>query len=71
MQVFLSFRAAYFLANFRGLSVSCSKRFVAETVARAISAAAAMKISRRPFVVDFLAGGASDIARDKVIGGGS
>ncbi len=40
---------AYFLANLRELPVSCSKRFVAETVARAISAAAVMKISPAPF----------------------
>jgi len=33
------FWAANFVANLRGLPVSCSKRFVAETVARAISAA--------------------------------
>jgi hypothetical protein len=33
----LSFQEAYFLANLRGLPVSCSKRFVAETVSRAIS----------------------------------
>jgi hypothetical protein len=32
-----------------GLPVSCSKRFVAETVSRAISAAAVMKISPAPF----------------------
>ena len=37
------------LANLRGLPVSCSKRFVAETVSRAISAATVMKISPAPF----------------------
>jgi hypothetical protein len=44
-QYLLSFREAYFLANLRELPLSCSKRFVADTVARAISAAAVMKIS--------------------------
>jgi hypothetical protein len=43
------FLGSYFLANLRGLPVSCSKQFVAETVARAISAAAVMKISPAPF----------------------
>ena len=45
----LSSQEAYFIANLRGLPVSCSKRFVAETVSRAISAAAVMKISLAPF----------------------
>ena len=40
---------AYFLANLRGLPVSCPKRFAAETVLRAISATAVMKISPAPF----------------------
>jgi hypothetical protein len=40
---------AYFVANLRGLPVSRFKRFAAETVARAISAAAVMKISPAPF----------------------
>jgi hypothetical protein len=49
LHMLLSLQEAYFLAYFRGLPVSCSKRFVAETVARAISAAAVMKISPAPF----------------------
>jgi hypothetical protein len=49
LHMLLSLQEAYFLANLRGLPVSCSKRFVAETVARAISPAAVMKISPAPF----------------------
>ena len=49
LHMLLSFWEAYFLANLRGLPVSCPKRFAAETVARAISAATVMKISPAPF----------------------
>jgi hypothetical protein len=49
LHILLSFQEAYFVANLRGLPVSCSKRFVAETVSRAISAAAVMKISPARF----------------------
>jgi hypothetical protein len=49
LHILLSFWEAYFLANLRGLPVSCPKRFAAETVARAISAATVMKISPAPF----------------------
>src|ERR1019366_2912083 len=62
----------YFLANLRGLPVSCSKRFVAETVSRAISAAAVMKISPAPFR-GLLFSRAEQLkpGEDKRIGGGN
>src|ERR1700720_2394627 len=49
LHILLSFQEAYFVANWRGFPVSFSMRFVAETVARAISAATVMKISPAPF----------------------
>ena len=49
LHMLFSLQEAYFLANLRGLPVSRLKRFAAETVARAISAAAVMKISPAPF----------------------
>jgi hypothetical protein len=61
----LSFQEAYFLANLRGLPVSCSKRFVAETVARAISAAAVYEnLSGAISWLTFFAGGAADVRRE-------
>ena len=56
LHMLLSFYEAYFLANLRGLPVSCSKRSLAETVSRALSA---RKSLRRHFVVDFFRGRSS------------
>ena len=70
LHILLSFQEAYFLANLRGLPVTCPKRFVAETVARAISAAAVLKISPAPFR-GFFAGGAAESGADRAIAHGA
>jgi hypothetical protein len=65
LHILLSFQEAYFLANLRGLPVSCSKRFVAETVARAISAAAVYEnLSGAISWLTFFAGVAADVRRE-------